>query len=752
MEVDPRFRQMGRTARRRRRRAGALRGGIASVVVLAVGGALVWQFSPRITDLWTRLNGTDQMTQVADEFDIAPVTPGDGFTDVPGDPMIIPRMEQDEAAAGKTVIAPQALIKANADARVGMDRAGELSVLNTELRAPDQILVASLPTTREEFAMFQAERSRARRAAEDAAIAGADATGAQAALAAIDEPAVSGTVYLREPAYRTPIWTDSVVRVTTPRSLAAILAESGQSEDDAARISQRMAASFDLGETIAPGSLLMMRYRGEGDSRQLIQLSLYRPGAYIGSMGMAASGQLVPAADPWAEQQQVTEVLASDAQDDYKPQRLLDMIYSAALRSNLSPEEAGSALAMMAKIHDLDGFADPADRLTVIREKTPPGLTGQVLFIGVSGPSGDKPCYIVGEGAEKDAGPGCFTRQSVAADASVASTLIPPVSGIVTQRFVPLTGAEAASGSGAQAADLQRGHVIWSAPQGSPVRAVAAGRVTAMTLDPSVGASVEITHDDGSISRYRGLGSIAETVVQGAELEAGAQIGTVGRLPGQNQPGIAFQLVVAGAAVDPSARLGGAVEARGSGAVEALIGRIIHVESAGNARAKNPLSTASGLGQFIESTWLRMMRTYRPDLLSSMTRGEVLDLRFDAGLSREMVRHLAQENEAYLRARGHQITAGRLYLAHFLGPAGADQALRADPASSVAAVMGQAVIRANPFLRSYRIADLQNWAERKMSGARAVAGDSAPAGVTEAPVSPEVRAFIAAIDQIRHAI
>ncbi len=174
-----------------------------------------------------------------------------------------------------------------------------------------------------------------------------------------------------------------------------------------------------------------------------------------------------------------------------------------------------------------------------------------------------------------------------------------------------------------------------------------------------------------------------------------------------------------------------------------------HVESGGNARARNPLSTASGLGQFIESTWLRMMRTYRPDLVASMSRAELLELRFDAAMSREMVRRLAQENEAYLRARGHEISSGRLYLAHFLGPAGADQALRADPGAMVLSVMGNGVVSANPFLRGYTIADLRNWAERKMGGAR---GDSGLPTVIEVPIPPQLQAVIAALDQIRHAI
>ncbi|NHF73848.1 peptidoglycan DD-metalloendopeptidase family protein [Paracoccus xiamenensis] len=741
MQVDPRFRQMGQTARRRRRKSAALRGGVAGLAAVALGGVIWWQFAPRIETLWTRLTGDDQMVQVEAEFDIAPIRPGDSFTNIPGDPMIIPRLEQGEVAAGQTVMAPAALMNAS----LGGARGAELTVLNTDLRAPDQLLVAALPATREEFAMFQAERSRAMRAAEIAS----DQPPPAAAVSNPDQPAVSGTVFLREPAYRTPIWTDSLIKTTTPRSLSAILTENGLPAAEAARIAERMGASFNLPAQVQPGTLLAMRYRGEGASKQVIQLGLYQQGQYLGSMAMAASGQLVPAADAWADQQVVSETLAGEAGAEFQPQRLLDMIYSAALRSNLTPDQAGTALAMMSKIHDLDGFADPADRLTVIREKTAPGIAGQILFIGVSGPSGDKPCYMLDQKGADQAGPGCFTRRQVALPAGGPAALTPPIAGVMTQRFVPLPeGAARATGT-----DLLRGHVMWSAPQGSPVRAAAAGTVAAITNDPSFGPSVELAHPDGSTSRYRGLGTVSPALAQGSEIGAGTTLGTVGLPPGQKQPGLIFQLLEGGVPVDPSARLGGAAPSTGSGAVEALIGRIIQVESAGNARARNPLSTASGLGQFIESTWLRMIRSYRPDLLASMSRAEVLELRFNPDLSREMVRRLAQENEAYLRARGHDITAGRLYLAHFLGPAGADQALRADPANSVGAVMGAAVVSANPFLRSYSIADLRNWAERKMSGTRAAGAESSGGVImADAPVSPEVRAFIAAIDQIRQAI
>ena len=214
---------------------------------------------------------------------------------------------------------------------------------------------------------------------------------------------------------------------------------------------------------------------------------------------------------------------------------------------------------------------------------------------------------------------------------------------------------------------------------------------------------------------------------------------------GGAQPELAFMLLQGGKPVDPMPYFGAATEALASDSIESLIGNIIRIESAGNAAARNPRSTATGLGQFIDSTWLRMMRSYRPDLVVSLSQAELLELRLDPGISRQMVRNLAQENEGYLRQRGHAISAGRLYLAHFLGPACADMALRADPAQSVEGVMGAAVVSANPFLRGWSIAQLQDWAERKMSGGAPVPVLVVP----EIPASAAIRAFMAEMDRLR---
>jgi hypothetical protein len=81
-----------------------------------------------------------------------------------------------------------------------------------------------------------------------------------------------------------------------------------------------------------------------------------------------------------------------------------------------------------------------------------------------------------------------------------------------------------------------------------------------------------------------------------------------------------------------------------------------------------------------------------------------------------MVRNLAREGEAYLKARGHQITAGRLYLCHFLGMEGAHVVLSAPGESMLVNLLGSSVIQANPFLTGKNASYVANWAERKMSG------------------------------------
>jgi len=152
--------------------------------------------------------------------------------------------------------------------------------------------------------------------------------------------------------------------------------------------------------------------------------------------------------------------------------------------------------------------------------------------------------------------------------------------------------------------------------------------------------------------------------------------------------------------------------------------RIICAESNGDPNAKNKRSSATGAAQFIDETWLHMIRAYRPDF-GRMSNKDALDLRRDPELAREMTMRLLERSATMLKRRGLPLTAGTLYLSHFAGGAGAVALLLAADADDAASVMARAdvtahtkrerLVRANPFLNSLTVADLKSWADKKMS-------------------------------------
>jgi hypothetical protein len=129
-------------------------------------------------------------------------------------------------------------------------------------------------------------------------------------------------------------------------------------------------------------------------------------------------------------------------------------------------------------------------------------------------------------------------------------------------------------------------------------------------------------------------------------------------------------------------------------ATETVADRIVSIEGTG----KNPESSAEGPGQFIDSTWLHLVKAYRPDLAQGMSDAEILALRTGpaAGqIGAEMTRAYSLENAAYLQHNGIEASAGNLYLAHFLGPQGAVDLIKAPPEAS-AAEINPAAAKANP--------------------------------------------------------
>ncbi|MEM6414185.1 MAG: transglycosylase SLT domain-containing protein [Pseudomonadota bacterium] len=130
-------------------------------------------------------------------------------------------------------------------------------------------------------------------------------------------------------------------------------------------------------------------------------------------------------------------------------------------------------------------------------------------------------------------------------------------------------------------------------------------------------------------------------------------------------------------------------------------------ESSLDPAAKASTSSATGLFQFIEQTWLGAVKNYgeqhglgeaakaikaKPgggfSVVPASARQAILDMRLDPQKSAALAGELAQENKRYLENRlGRTVKGSELYAAHFLGASGAAKLLSSRPEETAASVV-----------------------------------------------------------------
>ena len=541
---------------------------------------------------------------------------------------------------------------------------------------------------------------------------------------------------------RAPQSEDFFVKVKSSRSLDGVVLEQGFTPDDAKLAGEALKATLDM-DSLNAGFVVAMRGFKESPAAtifKLMQVSIYADSTYLGTVARADDGTFVSGADPWVSDNLFDYSGETTTEAPKQQYRLLDAIYSTAARNSVPTGVIGEAIMLLSRSQDLNAFAGQDDRFILAYSHEPrENNGGRVLFVAVRGAEKTMECYVFRPQGGGDFA--CMTDDSQSMKVMLTNGMVTPVNGVMKSTFGPRKH---------PILNVVRIHkgVDWAAPVGTPIMAAFDGKISFAGDGGDYGNVVKISHGGGRETRYAHMSRFAANTRPGVEVKAGDIIGYIGTTGLSTGPHLHFELYLAGTAIDPLQSAVAAVRSDSS-AVERLVDRIIHVESGGSATAKNKLSSATGLGQFIDSTWLRMMRTYRPDLSRSLSPSDQLALRFDPTLSREMVTHLAQEGEAYLRARGHAITAGRLYLCHFLGMEGAHVVLSASPDSGLADVLGASVIKANPFLTGQNVAHVIDWAERKMSGKRAPS--TAVAAVATKKVvraSPEFERYKQGVDEL----
>lgn len=179
---------------------------------------------------------------------------------------------------------------------------------------------------------------------------------------------------------------------------------------------------------------------------------------------------------------------------------------------------------------------------------------------------------------------------------------------------------------------------------------------------------------------------------------------TQGRLRGID--GRAAADAVAGITVPDAVRNYGTQQ---GGIDPAYYDNMFQAESGGNANARNPLSSATGLAQFTTGTWSDMMKNH-PDL--NLTANG----RTDPAQARRAAIRFTEVNARYLSRNGLSTSNGNLYAAHFLGAGGAVEVLSGRPDQLVSSIVSEGVVSANPFLRGMTVSQFQAWSARKGGG------------------------------------
>ena len=147
---------------------------------------------------------------------------------------------------------------------------------------------------------------------------------------------------------------------------------------------------------------------------------------------------------------------------------------------------------------------------------------------------------------------------------------------------------------------------------------------------------------------------------------------------------------------------------------EEFLDRLMLAESSGRDDARNPLSTALGPFQFIEATWLQVMRRHFAEETSSLDTAQLLSKRTDRALARRAAEAYSKDNAAILQEAGLEASFPNLRLAFLLGAGGAVRVLKSPPEAQLASILGAAVIRSNPFMRNMNVGALVARAARDL--------------------------------------
>jgi hypothetical protein len=131
---------------------------------------------------------------------------------------------------------------------------------------------------------------------------------------------------------------------------------------------------------------------------------------------------------------------------------------------------------------------------------------------------------------------------------------------------------------------------------------------------------------------------------------------------------------------------------------------------------KNPNSSAQGVGQFINGTWISEVQRQDPESARGRTKEQILALRNDPRYAARILEGFTKRNAETLKSRGIDANETNLYIMHFAGEGDAPKIIKSSDGTKLSDVMDPDSLKANKFLTGMTVGQFKEWAAKKVGG------------------------------------
>ena len=341
---------------------------------------------------------------------------------------------------------------------------------------------------------------------------------------------------------------EAIIKVVVPERISELLIRNGFTEDSARAVEEATKAARNV-QTLPSSSIAIAE--GALDTSgayRVTQFAFYENREYVDAVALAEAGGYGLAAEP-AAPEGLLDAGPKDV-DMAAHYNLADGVYSAGVRNNIPEPIIREAIQLLGRLTDIKIPLLPEENFRVLYARDFRGkskLSGKVIYIGLTGPNGVVDCYSF---QSPDGVFRCFDPQSGggAEPSSVGGIVAPikgaPITSTFGMRFHPIL-------------HILRLHagIDFGAPVGSPVRAVADGKVEIAGPVSGFGNHVRLQHK-GFETSYSHLSEIPANVTPGALVTQGQTIALSGNTGLSTGPHLHFEYYLERVAVDPLPHMG----------------------------------------------------------------------------------------------------------------------------------------------------------------------------------------------------